>query len=128
MGLFKKRVKPGLDASDPGEVDDVGGVIRENIDGSPSVRFYCGDWPADPAVVAAGHEPNGYFWEGVLRFLDPTLANSIELDSEAGMFAAYGSPAQCDRVRDLLSGLLSDADGISQLVARAEAAGHEFGD
>lgn len=96
MGLFKKRVKPELDPSDAGDVVDVGGIIRENIDGQSSVRFYCAAWPADAAVVAAGHEPNGYFWEGVLRFLDPTLAKALELDSEAGMFAAYGGPAQCD--------------------------------
>jgi hypothetical protein len=82
----------------------------------------------DAAIAATGHEPNGYFWEGVLRFLDPALADSMELDSEAGMFAAYGNATQCDRVGELLSALLQDIDAINELVARAEAAGHNFDD
>jgi len=35
-----------------------------DVAGSSSLLFECGDLPADAAVLAAGHEPNGYFWEG----------------------------------------------------------------
>ena len=44
-------------------------TIRE-IDGSFSLSFPCGELPADEAVVAADHEPNGYFWEGVAQYFD----------------------------------------------------------
>lgn len=45
---------------------------------------------ADESIASAGHEPNGYFWEGVVQYLAPELAEQLELDSEAGMFAAEG--------------------------------------
>jgi hypothetical protein len=35
-----------------------------DLAGSCSLTFECGDRPADVAVFAAGHVPNGYFWEG----------------------------------------------------------------
>lgn len=47
----------------------------------------------DEAISAAGHEPNGYFWEGMVQYLAPGLADQMELDSEAGMFVAYGERA-----------------------------------
>jgi hypothetical protein len=43
---------------------DVGYSTILDIDGNHSLSFYCGELPADEAVSAAGHEPNGYFWEG----------------------------------------------------------------
>jgi hypothetical protein len=50
------------------------GVVPDHIKlidvaGSSSLLFGCGNLPADAAVLAAGHEPNGYFWEGVLQYL-----------------------------------------------------------
>jgi hypothetical protein len=41
------------------------------IEGEYSLRFDCGDLPADAAVSATGHEPNGYVWEGVATLLAP---------------------------------------------------------
>jgi hypothetical protein len=106
----------------------VSSIIQDDAGGKPSLRFYCGGLPADEAIDASGHEPNGYFWEGVLAFLDPPLVDSLELDSEAGMFAAYGDGDQLSRVRSHLEPLLSDPEAISALIARAEAAGHDFDD
>ena len=37
-----------------------------DVAGLSSLSFACGALPADAAVFAAGHEPNGYFWEGSL--------------------------------------------------------------
>jgi hypothetical protein len=60
-----------------------------DIDGATSLTFYCAELPAGAAISAAGHEPNGYFWEGMVQYLSPELAELLELDdSEAGMFAA----------------------------------------
>jgi hypothetical protein len=57
-----------------------------DVAGSSCLLFGCGDLPADAAVLAAGHEPNGYFWEGVLQYLAGGLLTQVELDPEAGMF------------------------------------------
>ena len=61
-----------------------------DVAGSSSLTFACGDLPADAAVIAAGHEPNGYFWEGVAQYIAAGLLSQVELDCEAGMFCARG--------------------------------------
>jgi hypothetical protein len=38
-----------------------------DLAGSSSLTFECGNLPADAAVFAAGHEPNGCFWEEVVN-------------------------------------------------------------
>ena len=38
-----------------------------DLDGTTGLSFECGDLSADEAVSATGHEPNGYFWEGLIR-------------------------------------------------------------
>jgi len=47
----------------------------------------------DGAIKEVGHEPNGYFWEGVARYLvqteAPALADRIFYDPEGSMFCAY---------------------------------------
>ena len=62
---------------------------------SASLTFQCGALPADAAVFAAGHEPNGYFWEGVVQYLTGDLASQVELDCEAGMFCASLDLSHC---------------------------------
>jgi hypothetical protein len=58
-----------------------------------SLTFECGDLPADAAVVAAGHVPNGYFWEGIVQYLAGGLLSQVELDPETDMFCATGDRA-----------------------------------
>ena len=41
-----------------------------DLAGSCSLTFECGDLPADVAAFAAGHVPNGYFWEGVVQYFE----------------------------------------------------------
>lgn len=36
------------------------------IDGEHSLTFYCGELAVDEEIALAGHEPNGYFWDGVV--------------------------------------------------------------
>lgn len=103
-------------------------LILDTSTDPAALTFVCGEQPADAAVTAAGHEPNGYFWEGVVGFLDEDLADRLELDSESGMFCAYGSVADLERLRDLLAPLVGDADAITEFIARAEDGGGEFDD
>ncbi|BBH18572.1 hypothetical protein Back2_28590 [Nocardioides baekrokdamisoli] len=93
-----------------------------------SLTFYCGDLPADPAVVAAQHEPNGYFWEGVATFVAPEIADRLDLDSEAGMFSASGSKTDCQALQAVLEPLIGSSEAISGVITRANEAGFEFDD
>jgi hypothetical protein len=51
------------------------------------LTFECGDLPADVAVFAAGHEPNGCFREGVVHYLTGGLL------SQAGLIPGPTCPA-----------------------------------
>jgi hypothetical protein len=99
-----------------------------DVAGSASLTFGCGDLPADAAVFAAGHEPNGYFWEGVVEYLAGGQALQVELDCEAGMFCARGDRVLLGQLRDELEGYLDDPDRIAQLIREAEASGFQFDD
>jgi hypothetical protein len=99
-----------------------------DVAGSASLTFACGELPADAAVFAAGHEPNGYFWEGVADYVAPGLAAQVEFDCEAGMFCARGDRALLGRLRDELEGYLDDPGRIAELVGQAEASGFQFDD
>ena len=71
-----------------------------DLAGSCSLTFECGDLPADVAVFATGHVPNGYFREGVAQSFTGGLLSQAELDPEAGMFCARGSRAVPGQLRD----------------------------
>jgi hypothetical protein len=100
----------------------------ETSAGSSSLLFKCGDLPADAAVLAAGHEPNGYFWEGVLRYLAGGLLTQIELDPEAGMFCARGDRAVLGQLYEELEKYLDDPERTARLIREAEASGFQFDD
>jgi hypothetical protein len=93
-----------------------------------SLTFSCGDLPADGAIEAAGHEPNGYFWEGVATYTFGNGAAGLEFDSESGMFAAYGKREDMERLRDQLRPLVNDGTRIAALIAQAEGEGFRFDD
>jgi hypothetical protein len=90
--------------------------------------FYAGEPAVDETIVAAGHEPNGYFWEGMLRYLEPELAEQVELDSEGGMFAAFGRRRQMQHVQSVLAPYLVDSGLVADTVSAAERAGFQLGD
>lgn len=97
-------------------------------DDEPSLSFDCGELPVEDTVLAAGIEPNGYFWEGALRFLEPSLSQNIEFDSEAGMFCVYGSEIDLLRARETLQPYLTDVQAVTLLIQRAEGGGFDLED
>lgn len=97
------------------------------IAGRYSLTFYCGELPVDPAISATGHEPNGYFWEGVAQYLFED-ADDLVFDSEGGMFCASGDRSTLDGLRMAMASYLTDAAAVTGLIERAEADGFEFDD
>ena len=87
-----------------------------------------GALPADAAVLAAGHQPNGYFWEGVVEYVTPGLLAQVELDPEAGMFCARGDRAVLGQLREELEQYLGDPERVALLIREAEASGFQFDD
>jgi hypothetical protein len=99
-----------------------------DVAGSSSLTFNCGELPADDAITAAGHEPNGYFWEGMVRYLARDLAEGIELDSEAGMFAAHGDRSTLEQLQLLIDPYLEDGARVAATIRQAEESGFQFDD
>ncbi|HEY8455842.1 MAG TPA: Imm51 family immunity protein [Actinopolymorphaceae bacterium] len=100
----------------------------QDIDGEYSLTFACGELPADAAIADAGHEPNGYFWEGIAEFVGGDLFEQLEMDSEAGMFCARGEKDDLVALQSLLEPLLANGDAVRDVIRRAEGAGFVFDD
>ncbi|MGW4775976.1 Imm51 family immunity protein [Streptomyces filamentosus] len=103
-------------------------INLHDFDGEHSLTLSAGGLAADDAVTAAGHEPNGYFWEGLVQFAWPDIAEGLDFDSEAGMFCAVGSPSALARLKTALESVITSPEAVRGIVARAEASGFEFDD
>ncbi|MEV6198804.1 Imm51 family immunity protein [Streptomyces sp. NPDC051771] len=103
-------------------------INLHDFDGEHSLTLNAGGLAADDAVTAAGHEPNGYFWEGLVQFAWPDITADLDFDSEAGMFCAVGSPSALARLKAALETVITSPETVRDIVARAEASGFEFDD
>jgi hypothetical protein len=107
--------------------------LIETRPGHYSLLLDAGTTAVDDLAEELGHEPNGYFWEGVTRWLlateAPHLNGRLGLDPEAGMFVAYGEdrPALED-LGTRLSAVATDPARLRDLVTQASAAGFDFDD
>ncbi|TQS44683.1 Imm51 family immunity protein [Cryptosporangium phraense] len=107
--------------------------LIETTPGNFSLLLDAGATPADGAVFDAGHEPNGYFWEGVARFLvgteAPGLKDRFAYDPEGSMFCAYGADREAlEDLGMLLDEIAADPARMHDLITAAEADGHDFDD
>jgi hypothetical protein len=105
--------------------------LVETSPGKFSLLLDAGSTAADDVIEQLGHEPNGYFWEGVARFLvrtqAPALDGRFSYDPEAGMFSAYGEDREAlQQLGTLMSTVAADGDGMRRLIASADVAGFEF--
>jgi hypothetical protein len=105
--------------------------LIETRPGKYSLLLTAGDTQVDDVAEELGHEPNGYFWEGVARLLvrrqAPALEGRFSCDPEAGMFCAYGGDrAALEELGALMASVANDAERMRQLVAAAEAEGFAF--
>lgn len=107
--------------------------LLETTPGKFSLLLYAGTTPVDALVEELGHEPNGYFWEGVARRLvateNPSLENRFSYDPEGDMFCAYGTDrGALEALGELMAGVATDSSRMRSLVAAADADGFEFDD
>ncbi|RSN64514.1 MULTISPECIES: Imm51 family immunity protein [Actinomadura] len=107
--------------------------LLETTPGKFSLLLDAGTTKVDELVEQLGHEPNGYFWEGVAQFLVSTQAKNLEehvsYDPEGGMFCAYGDDRTAlEELGTLMAAVAGDGDRMRSLIESAEAAGFEFDD
>jgi hypothetical protein len=107
--------------------------LVETTPGSFSLLLDAGTTSVDDLVQELGHEPNGYFWEGVAQFLvgtdAPALEGRVEYDPEGGMFCAYSKDrAALEELGALIAAVANDANRMRRLLAAAEASGFQFDD
>lgn len=82
-------------------------------------------------VSASGHEPNGYFFEGLATYLigqNNLDGGGIDADSEGGMFCFYGDRATLEALRTVMLGVLNNPSELAAVIEEAEASGHDFDD
>ncbi|MFD5615140.1 Imm51 family immunity protein [Kitasatospora sp. NPDC127060] len=103
-------------------------ILLHDFAGKHSLTFDVGRLAADAAVADAGHEPNGYFWEGLVQFAWPDIAERLDFDSEAGMFCVVGSPSDLAQLRTALEPVIASPDAVRDIIERAETSGFEFDD
>ncbi|MBL0888317.1 Imm51 family immunity protein [Myceligenerans indicum] len=107
--------------------------LVETTERQLSLLLNAGTTPVDAVIEELGHEPNGYFWEGVARWLVSTEARKLDgrfdYDPEGDMFCAHGTDrAALEGLGELMEQVAGDADRMRRLVAAADADGFDFDD
>jgi hypothetical protein len=107
--------------------------LLETRPGNYSLMLIAGTTDVDEVVEELGHEPNGYFWEGVAELLVATEATQLEgrfeYDPEGGMFVAHGGDRPAlESLSALLTAVAADPGRLRTLMAVAEERGFEFDD
>jgi len=104
--------------------------IETDSDSWTYLRIDAGTPPTTETIASLGHEPNGYFWDGVVRRLVELnrTPQVEEMDPEGGVFFARGSREELEVLAVALMPYLTDDDAITSLVREADAAGFDFDD
>ncbi|MDQ0370768.1 Imm51 family immunity protein [Catenuloplanes indicus] len=107
--------------------------LIETKPGAYSLILHAGSTPVDEVIEELGHEPNGYFWEGVAQLVvrsdAPHLEGRFRYDPEGSMFCAYGADrAALEELATHLASVATDAVRARLIVTNAEAQGFEFDD
>jgi hypothetical protein len=107
--------------------------VLETEPGSYSLVLYAGEALVDELIRETGHEPNGYFWEGIAQLVandaHPPILKHVEFDSEAGMFCAYGADRRSlETLGALMAAVVNDRDRLSAALRMAEEQDFEFDD
>ncbi|MDO4899998.1 Imm51 family immunity protein [Actinomyces sp.] len=94
-----------------------------------SLHFDVGGPRTAERVAELGHEPNGYFWAGVVqRLVELGELPEVETDPEGDTFSAYGTRTLMERLSQALVPYLTDPGALTALVTAADADGFDFDD
>ncbi|GAB6900316.1 Imm51 family immunity protein [Kineosporia succinea] len=107
--------------------------LFETTPGKFSLIMNAGGLPADEVVTAAGHEPHGYFWDAVAKWVIrtrvPEVEGRVKFDPEGGMFCAYGTDREALTVLgEAMAWVVNAVDELPALIAAGERAGVDFDD
>lgn len=107
--------------------------VTEVAPGEHRLYLVAGTTDVDAVISELGHEPNGAFWEGIVKLLVVTEAPALDgrffSDAEAGAFLAYSNDRPAlDDLAVRLHSVAADGSRVRQLVALAEARGIGFDD
>lgn len=107
--------------------------VAETAPGEYSLSLEAGTTDVDDLISELGHEPNGYFWEGIVELLvatdAPDLVGRFSPDPEAGAFYATSNDRSAlDDLAVLLRAVAADGNRLRELMETAEARGFEFDD
>ncbi|WP_166388123.1 Imm51 family immunity protein [Catellatospora methionotrophica] len=108
-------------------------TLMETDPGEFSLLLDTGGLAVDDLIQELGHEPNGYFWEGIAELIvaneAPELDGRVDYDPEAGMFCARSQDrAALEDLGARMSVAATDPGRLRELVALAVATGFEFDD
>lgn len=106
--------------------------VREH-DGTHTLQLVAGTTAVDHVIEHAGHEPNGYFWEGVAALLiasqAPALEGRFEYDSEGGTFVVRTADRTAlDWLHAQLAAAADDTKALAGILKLAQARGFQFDD
>lgn len=107
--------------------------VVQTAPGEYSLWLEAGTTDVDDVVSELGHEPNGYFWEGIVELLVMSEATTLEgrfsSDPEGGAFVAYGRDrGALDDLASRLRAVASDGNRLRKLMELAASSGFEFDD
>ena len=107
--------------------------VAETAPGEYSLSLEAGTTDVDDLTSELGHEPNGYFWEGIVELLitaeAPTLEGRFVSDPEGGAYFATSNDRDAlDDLAVLLRTVAADGNRLRQLMEYAQASGFEFDD
>jgi hypothetical protein len=107
--------------------------VAEIAPGEYSLSLEAGTTDVDDLISELGHEPNGYFWEGIVELLvtneSPSLEGRFSSDPEGGAYIATSNDRDAlDDLAVLLRAVAADGNRLRQLMVFAKASGFEFDD
>jgi hypothetical protein len=107
--------------------------VVEIAPGEYSLSLEAGTTDVDDLISELGHEPNGYFWEGIVELLvttePPILEGRFLPDPEGSAFYATSNDrGALDDLAVLLRAVAADGSRLRQLMEFAQASGFEFDD
>lgn len=107
-------------------------TIHEN--GDDGLSLTCAlETGVDELVIAAGHEPNGHFWEGIaeslIRTEAPVFSGLYEFDSEAGLFCVLSEHREVlEGIELLMTRTMNEPERFAEVFLRANEMGIRFDD